>query len=112
MENRQEVKAAITEWTSQRTKAEVANILGGAVACGPVNDARDLTTDPHVEARQMYVAIDHPGSPRPVITPNTPIRFTETPGGVYRSAPLHGQHGAEIIAELEEIERGNSESSS
>ncbi|MEM8922128.1 MAG: CoA transferase [Actinomycetota bacterium] len=110
VEHRAEIKAAITEWTSKRTRAEVTNALGGAVACGPVNDARDLVVDPHVEARQMYVAIDTPGSDRPAITPNTPLRFTETPGGVYRSAPRRGEHTAEIMAELDSIERaGNAD---
>ncbi|MEM9652932.1 MAG: CoA transferase [Actinomycetota bacterium] len=98
--NRDQVREAITAWTSVRTKAEVTEVLGGAVACGPVNNARDLAADPHVAARSMYVAVDHPGSARPVITPNTPLRFTETPTGVYRAAPLHGEHGDEILAEL------------
>lgn len=100
VQNRDKVRIAITQWTSQRTKAEVTNILGGAVACGPVNDARDLITDPHVKARQMYVAVEHPGSERPVITPNTPLRFTETPAGVYRCAPRHGEHTTEVVDEL------------
>ncbi|MGI9598089.1 MAG: CaiB/BaiF CoA transferase family protein [Acidimicrobiales bacterium] len=100
VKHRDEVREVVTEWTSQRTKSEVMQTLGGAVACGPVNDAEDLVADPHVEARQMYVAIDSPGSARPVITPNTPLRFTETPGGVYRAAPLHGEHTDEVLAEL------------
>ncbi len=105
VERRAEVAEVITAWTSQRTKAEVTHTLGGAVACGPVNDASDLVNDPHVEARQMYVAIDSAGSERPAITPNTPLRFTATPGGVHRGAPRHGEHGDEILAELEAIER-------
>lgn len=100
VKNRDLVREAITAWTSTRTKAEVTNTLGGAVACGPVNDARDLVTDPHVKARQMYVAVEHPGSDRPVITPNTPLRFTETPAGVHRRAPMFGEHTKEIVQEI------------
>jgi crotonobetainyl-CoA:carnitine CoA-transferase CaiB-like acyl-CoA transferase len=48
----------------------------------------------------MLVAVEHPGSARPVITPNTPLRFTETPGGVYRRAPKLGEHTAEVLAEI------------
>ena len=44
----------------------------------------DLYHDPHVKARKMLVAVEHPGSARPVITPNTPIRFAQTETGVYR----------------------------
>jgi len=105
VERRGEVRDAITAWTRTRTRGEVVTLLAGRVPCGPVNDASDLAADPHVKAREIYVAIDHPGSGRPVLTPNTAIRFTETPGGVYRAAPRLGEHADEIRAELDEIER-------
>jgi crotonobetainyl-CoA:carnitine CoA-transferase CaiB-like acyl-CoA transferase len=105
VEHRGEVRDAITAWTLPRSRADVVAHLAGRVPCGPVNDASDLAHDPHVRARQVYVAVDHPGSGRPVLTPNTAIRFTETPGGVYRAAPRLGEHAVEILAELEEIER-------
>jgi crotonobetainyl-CoA:carnitine CoA-transferase CaiB-like acyl-CoA transferase len=104
VKNREIVRDVITAWTSQRTRAEIVQQLAGRVPCGPVNTAPDLARDAHVRAREMYVAIDHPGSDRPVITPNTPSRFSETPGGVYRPAPKLGEHSAEIIAELERLE--------
>jgi crotonobetainyl-CoA:carnitine CoA-transferase CaiB-like acyl-CoA transferase len=97
------VREAITDWTASRPKAEVVATLAGRVPCGPVNDARDLHIDEHVRAREMFVAIEHPGSERPVITPNTPIRFTETPGGVYRRAPKLGEHTDEILAEIDAL---------
>ncbi|MEM7275983.1 MAG: CoA transferase [Actinomycetota bacterium] len=100
--HREEVRAAITAWTGTRSKADVVDQLAGRVPCGPVNDATDLVDDPHVAARQIYVAVDHAGSERPVLTPNTPIRFTETPGGVYRRAPMLGEHSEEIRAELDD----------
>ena len=112
VENRQQVREAVTAWTSTMPRAEVVGRLAGQVPCGPVNTAADLAHDPHVKARHMYVAIDHPGSERPVITPNTPIRFSKTQGGIYRAAPRLGEHAAEIMSELEEIElaRENQES--
>ena len=106
VEHRADVREAITAWTGGRTKEEVVAVLGGQVPCGPVNDATDLTDDAHVRARQMLVAVDHPGSARPVVTPNTPIRYTATPGGVYRAAPKLGQHTAEVLAELDDREAG------
>jgi crotonobetainyl-CoA:carnitine CoA-transferase CaiB-like acyl-CoA transferase len=108
VEHRDEVRAAITAWTGARSRADVVAALAGRVPCGPVNDASDLARDPHVQARQIYVAVDHPGSGRPVITPNTPLRFTETPGGVYRPAPRLGEHTDEILAELAALEHRSS----
>ncbi len=102
--NRDDVRAAVTAWTGVRSRAEVAERLDGLVPCGPVHDARDLVDDPHVRARGMLVAVDHPGSARPVVTPNTPLRFTGTPGGVYRAAPRLDEHRDQVIAELVALE--------
>jgi crotonobetainyl-CoA:carnitine CoA-transferase CaiB-like acyl-CoA transferase len=81
----------------------VVDALAGKVPVGPVNNAPMLIDDPHVRAREMLVAVDHPGSARPVLTPNTPIRFATTPGGVYRRAPMLGEHTDEVLAELDEL---------
>ena len=99
--HREEVREAITAWTSRLTKADVVATLGDQVPCGPVNNAADLHRDEQVRARKMLVAVDHPGSVRPVITPNTPIRFAETTTGVYRRAPKLGEHTDEVIGALE-----------
>ena len=104
VEHREQVREIITSWTGTRTKQEVVDALAGRVPVGPVNDARDLFASEHVRARQMLVAVDHTGSGRPVLTPNTPVRYTETQGGVYRAAPRLGEHRHEVIAELEAIE--------
>lgn len=96
------VKEVMTTWTSARTTAEVVEALGGMVPVGPVNNAADLFSDPHVRAREMLVAVDHPGSPRPVVLPNSPIKLTATPTGVYRRAPKLGEHNQEVLRELQE----------
>ncbi len=101
MRHRKMIRDVIETWTRVRTTEAVVDVLAGRVPVGPVHDATTLVDDPHVRAREMLVAIDHPGSARPVLTPNTPLRFTATPGGVYRSAPRLGEHTAEILAELD-----------
>jgi crotonobetainyl-CoA:carnitine CoA-transferase CaiB-like acyl-CoA transferase len=47
----------------------------------------------------MLVAVDQPVG-RPVVQVNTPMRFTETPAGIYRRPPILGEHTEEILAEL------------
>jgi crotonobetainyl-CoA:carnitine CoA-transferase CaiB-like acyl-CoA transferase len=91
----------MTAWTSVRPTAEIVERLGGQVPVGPVNDAADLFTDPHIRARQMLVAVEHAGAERPVVFPDTPLRFTATPAGIYRRAPRLGEHNDEVFAELD-----------
>jgi crotonobetainyl-CoA:carnitine CoA-transferase CaiB-like acyl-CoA transferase len=95
------VREVLTSWTSQRTTAEVVSILGGKVPVGPVNDAAGIFAEPHLRARDMLVAVDHPGSERPVVLPNSPIRYTATPAGIYRRPPKLGEHNAEVFGELD-----------
>ncbi|MBV9660308.1 MAG: CoA transferase [Acidimicrobiales bacterium] len=101
------VTEALEEWTTARSTDDVVRELAGRVPVGPVNAAPDLIASAHVQARQMLVAVEHPGSARPVVAPNTPLRFTATPGGVYRRAPILGEHTEEVMAEVEGREPTN-----
>jgi crotonobetainyl-CoA:carnitine CoA-transferase CaiB-like acyl-CoA transferase len=97
--NRAIVDEAVASWAAARTNAVVLAVLGGRVPCGPMNSPVDLFTDPHVQARGMLVAVDQPQG-RPIVQVNTPMRFTETPTGIYRRPPILGEHTEEILAEL------------
>ena len=94
-----ELYEIIAAWTQQHTNAEVFKLLGGAVPVGPVQDAADIAADPHVAAREMIVPLEHPGAMRPTDVAGVPIKFTETPGGVRRRAPLLGEHTSEALRE-------------
>lgn len=99
VKNRDIVDGAVSGWAAVRTNAEVMAALGGKVPCGPVNQPVDLFTDPHIKARDMLVAVDQPQG-RPVVQVNTPIRYTETPAGIYARPPKLGEHSEDIRAEL------------
>ena len=85
------VRDTMSEWTLVHTTAEIVGVLAGEVPVGPVNRAPDLFEDPHLRAREMLVAIEHPGGDRPGVFPNSPMRFTETPSGVYRPRTTTGR---------------------
>ena len=107
--NAEFVRDTMTGWTSARSTDEVVAALAGVVPVGPVRDAAALFDDPHLRARQMLVAVEQPGAERPVVFPDTPLRFTATPAGVYRRAPKLGEHTDEVMAELDAASPGPDE---
>ncbi len=87
--NREAVDAAITEWTSQRTKHEVTEIIAGAgVPCGAVLNSLELLNDPDLHARGMMQTIDHPVRGK-VTVPGWPVRMSDSKVAV-KPAPLLG----------------------
>jgi formyl-CoA transferase len=83
----------VSAWTSRHSKAELAEKLGGKLPFGPVNDARDIFSDPHVEVRGMITDVPHPdpGKKGWRVAAN-PIRFSATPGVSPSAPPRLGEH--------------------
>jgi len=91
------VYAEIGAYTAQRARRELAALLGGHVPFGPVYDVTDIVTDPHFRARDMVVELDHPGLDQKLAVAGVPIRFSDTPGKIWRRAPLLGEHTDEVL---------------
>lgn len=99
--NRPKIDAMVGEWTGARTKAELADILGGHIPFGPVNNIADIAADPHIAARNMLATVMQPGAePRAVQIANTPIHLSETPGGVTQRSPLLGEDSDRVLGEF------------
>ncbi len=105
--NRDLVDDLIVEWTRSHTTAEIVEILGGVVPIGPVNDGPALFASEHVKAREMLVQVEHPGSERLAVLPNTPLRFSATPAGIYRRPPILDEHRDEVLNEIESDDPGD-----
>jgi formyl-CoA transferase len=92
------VDAAITEWTSKRSKREVTEIIAGAgVPCGAVLNTLELLHDPDLHTRGMMQKIEHPvrGS---VTVPAWPLRMSDTKVAL-KCAPVHGADSEAIYGE-------------
>jgi crotonobetainyl-CoA:carnitine CoA-transferase CaiB-like acyl-CoA transferase len=64
-----------------------------------VKDIRRAAEDPQVTHLTLITSYDHPrGGTVKVVAPA--VRMSETPAAIERPAPLVGQHGREILAEL------------
>ena len=99
--HRAQIEEALSSWAATRTNAEILDLIGGKVPCGPVNHPVDLFNDPHVAARDMLVAVEQPVG-RPIVQIAPPIRMSATPPGIYRRAPKLGEHNDEVLSELGE----------
>jgi CoA:oxalate CoA-transferase len=99
-DRRDEVAAIIQGWTGQRPKAEVVRTLTTAgVPAAPVNNVAEMVADPQVQAREMFVELDHP-TYGPLKTTGTPLKLSETPGRIRWLAPRPGEHNEEVFVGL------------
>jgi formyl-CoA transferase len=96
-----EIDDLIAAWTITRSKHEVLRLLNEAhVPCAPVKTAREVASDPHLEARGFWVDIEHPRRGKTRV-PISPIRLHA--GGkaeIRKPAPTLGQHTDAVLAEL------------
>jgi len=103
--NRDVVARELGGWAAAHTNAEIVEVLGNKVPVGPVYDPVDWVEDPHVAAREMLVAVEHPHH-RPTVQLNCPIKFSEDPAGIYRRPPRLGEHNDEVRAEIDDHRSG------
>ena len=62
----------------------------------PVNDAKDIVNDIHLNARGYFVDVEHPELGATLKYPGPPFRLSETPWEISRRPPLIGEHNIEI----------------
>jgi crotonobetainyl-CoA:carnitine CoA-transferase CaiB-like acyl-CoA transferase len=99
MDHLAELETALGEAFRRRTGAYwLARLDAAGVPAGPVLDIGEMHADPHTRARSMVVAVDHERL-GPVETLGLPVKFSATPGGVARGAPVYGQHTRQVLAE-------------
>jgi len=83
----------------KRTSAEwLAALEQAKVPAGPVFNVLQMHADEQTIAREMVVEVNHTriGAMK---TLGAPVKFSATPGGVHRGAPIFGEHTAEVLRE-------------
>ncbi len=75
-------------------------MLGGEIPFGPVFGANEIFSDAHFRVREMLVDVDQPGAARPLTIAGSPVRMSDTPGGVRRRAPMTGEHTDSTLADF------------
>ena len=74
-------------------------LIAADVLAAPIHEIPDVVRDPQVRHNDMIVTTRHARLGSVDVT-GVPIKLRGTPGSVRRSAPVQGQHTAEILSEL------------
>jgi len=91
------VTKAIAEFCAKHTKEELYDEgQKRRIAVTPINTAGEFIEMEQTKSRQLFVDMEHPAIGRYKQFGAVP-RLMETPGGIYRPAPLLGQHNKEIF---------------
>ncbi|WP_370936890.1 formyl-CoA transferase [Amycolatopsis sp. cg13] len=93
------VFAMVEEWTEQRTKWEVMELLNArSIPCGPILSTKELIEDETLAELGSVVEVPHPerGAFKTV---GCPLKLSDSPVDVERS-PLLGEHNNEVLGEL------------
>ncbi len=96
---REEIDDAIVGWTKHRPACESADLLQAArvpATAVATNDAS--ASDPHLDAREVFVDLDHPAIGRTRVM-REPWRFSDLPVTL-RPAPLLGQDNGHVLGNI------------
>ena len=98
--NREELDRHLAEWTAPRDAYEVMETLQAAgVAAMPCLNQEGRYFDPHLQARECYVEVDHPVlGTEPLY--GVPHKLSETPGFIRGRPPLLGEHTDYVLEEI------------
>lgn len=90
----------VEEWVRDKTRDEVVNLLvEERMPVAPVLSLDEVINDPHIQAREMIVEVNHPVLGK-VKVPGFPLKFSETPVRIEKPEPLLGQHNEEVLSTL------------
>jgi crotonobetainyl-CoA:carnitine CoA-transferase CaiB-like acyl-CoA transferase len=87
------------EFRKWPTAAILERMAAEALPAAPAHTLEDVLRDPQVRHNGILVEREHPTAGT-IRQPRPPARFDRTPAEPGRLAPLHGEHGDEILAEL------------
>ncbi|MGV9696003.1 CaiB/BaiF CoA transferase family protein [Streptomyces sp. NPDC003470] len=92
--------AAVGDWIARHTRADVIAAFEKAeAAVAPVQDVRDVMTDPQYQALDTVTTVDDPEL-GPLRMQNVLFRLSATPGAIRWAGRPHGADTEEVLTEL------------
>ncbi|MFD3931636.1 CaiB/BaiF CoA transferase family protein [Streptomyces sp. NPDC058614] len=96
---------AVGAWIADRTRTEVLEAFEKAeAAVAPIQDVRDVMTDPQYEALDTITTVQDPEL-GPLRMQNVLFRLSATPGAIHWAGRPHGADTDTVLAELGLTER-------
>lgn len=100
-DNGAELSGIMSAWCAERTMDEALTLMSDArVPAGPVLSPPETLAHPQVRASGLVEMVDYPGTPAPAPVVGTPVRLSDASRPPMARAPLAGEHGATILAEV------------
>ncbi len=100
MRNLSELQRSLAGYFSKRSSEDWLQRLEQAgVPAGPILGVAEVHRDPQAVARKMVQTVQHPVAGE-VQTLGHPVKYSRTPASIRRAAPVYGQHGREVLAEI------------
>jgi crotonobetainyl-CoA:carnitine CoA-transferase CaiB-like acyl-CoA transferase len=98
--NRSELLPVIDEALAARSAEEWTDLLTEAgVPVGPILSVPETVIHPQILARDMVVDLPH-STEGTIRTLGSPLKLSDTPPTLRHASPTHGQHTAEILADM------------
>ncbi|WP_163971001.1 CaiB/BaiF CoA transferase family protein [Oceanobacillus halotolerans] len=69
------------------------------IPCGPIQNIEEVTNDPQLQARNMFIESDHPTA-GPIQMVGSPLKLSRTPPQVRHHPPNAGEHNDQILGNI------------
>lgn len=93
-----EINGIVAEWVLQHDRDEVIDLLSGnGIPATAVLECWEAIEDEQVKHNNMV--LDFPDKTGSIPMPGFPIKMSDTNGGIYRGAPVVGEHTDEVLKE-------------
>jgi len=99
-EAREHIDSVVQAFLSTHTKKEIYEEgQKRKLQVGAGNDAKDVSQDPQLLAREYFVNVEHPELGTTMKYLGAPFRLSEIPWRIRKRAPLIGEHNSEIYGQ-------------
>jgi len=98
-ENGKLASALADEFQKLDRSDALARLASAKIPATPVNHFRDLFYDPQIAANELLAELSHSQWGK-VWQTGMLMKFSATPGHIERAAPLHGEHGEQVLREF------------